>query len=333
MEAEKRGQRRRVTAADVAARAHVSSTTVGYVLNGTKGQTISPATTRRVLDAARELQYQPHRSAQTLARGTSDVVLVVLPDWPSSESFSAAVESASAFLADAGLSCVTQVIPPTYHRAVWRSIDPLLVAGVVPFTDEEIQDMHSAGVSHIMTLMSAERGDSGALQAEHLVGLGHQRLGFAASADQRMAAVSQSRVEAFTDAATRLGAPAPLVRTVSLFDDSAARALEDWRSAGVTAVAGFTDEVAAAVLRAMHAQGLSAPDDMAVIGHDDTSLARLFTPQLSSVAVDAAAYGRHMASLVLATIRGEQHPAPGEALFTLIARESTTAMPGTPSGT
>lgn len=309
----------------MAKRARVSSTTVGYVLNGTKGQTISAATTRRVLEAARDLHYQPHRSAQNLARGASDVVLVILPDWPSSESFTASLEAASALLAEAGLSCLTQVEPPAGHRPAWRSIEPLLVAGLVPFSAEDTRDMTAAGVAHILTLMSQEIADGAQLQAEHLVAEGHQVLGYAESTDPRLAGTSAVLAHSFVRTAKRLGLPSPIVRPVGLFDDSAGRAIEDWRSEGVTAVGGFSDEVAAAVLRELRVAGLSAPDDLAVIGHDDSPLARLVTPRLSSIAVDAPAYGRHMAQIVLATIEGKDPPPVDHALFTLMPRDSSVA--------
>ena len=73
---------RRITAADIAREVGVSRTTVGFVLNATPGQTISPATTRKVLDAAERLGYRPHLAAQALARGRTNIVLLVLPDWP-----------------------------------------------------------------------------------------------------------------------------------------------------------------------------------------------------------------------------------------------------------
>src|SRR6476620_66018 len=73
---------RRTTAADVARKAGVSPATVGFVLNRTKGQTISEETRARVLAAAQQLNYKPHQAARALRSGRNKIVLLVLPDWP-----------------------------------------------------------------------------------------------------------------------------------------------------------------------------------------------------------------------------------------------------------
>ena len=67
---------RRVTAADIAREVGVSRATVGFVLNATAGQTISPATRERVLEAAGRLGYRPHLAAQALASGRNHIVLL-----------------------------------------------------------------------------------------------------------------------------------------------------------------------------------------------------------------------------------------------------------------
>lgn len=321
------GARKRATAADVAARAQVSRATVGYVLNETPGQTISSATARRVREAARELHYQPHRSAQALARGASNVVLVVLASWPSAHSFSGAVESASAHLAAHGFALVTQVRQPEGVRPVWDSIEPLLVAGFVPFSQSELRSMRSAGIRHILSNPGLALGEKGgvSLQVGHLHRLGHRRLGFAGITDPRLADLSVARARLITTETTRLGLPQPIARSVNVSDGSADEAVSIWLDAGVTAVAAFDDESAAAVVRALHTRGLDAPHDLAVIGHDDSPLAQLFTPSLSSVAVDAEAYGRHLADIVLAAILDRQIETADGDFYTLIARDSTAA--------
>jgi len=64
---------------DVARSAGVSQSTVSYVLRGTPGVSITPATRRRVLEAAEKLGYAPHFSASSLASGKTDIVGLLLP--------------------------------------------------------------------------------------------------------------------------------------------------------------------------------------------------------------------------------------------------------------
>ena len=73
---------KRPTATDVARRAGVSQATVSYVMNNTPHQVIPETTRQRVLAAAVELGYTPSAAARMLVSGRSDVVLLLLPDWP-----------------------------------------------------------------------------------------------------------------------------------------------------------------------------------------------------------------------------------------------------------
>ena len=73
---------RRVTLADVALMASVSAATVSYVLNNKPGQSIPAETRQRVQAAAAELGYTRSGAARTLARGRSDIVLLLVPDLP-----------------------------------------------------------------------------------------------------------------------------------------------------------------------------------------------------------------------------------------------------------
>jgi hypothetical protein len=58
----------------------------------------------------------------------------------------------------------------------------------------------------------------------------------------------------------------------------------------VTAVAAFDDDIALRTLTALHDLGLAAPDDLAVIGFDDTEYGALVTPALTTVHIDAEAH-------------------------------------------
>lgn len=68
---------RACTSADVARRAGVSRTTVSYVLNGVQDAHVSEETRQKVLQAAQELEYHPHPSAQTLRKGSNNELAMV----------------------------------------------------------------------------------------------------------------------------------------------------------------------------------------------------------------------------------------------------------------
>lgn len=86
----------------------------------------------------------------------------------------------------------------------------------------------------------------------------------------------------------------------------------------MTAVAAFDDDIALRTLTALHDLGLAAPDDLAVIGFDDTEYGALVTPALTTVRIDAEVHGRLAARAALGLDRAGLSPEPGR----IIARDS-----------
>lgn len=82
----------------------------------------------------------------------------------------------------------------------------------------------------------------------------------------------------------------------------------------MTAVAAFDDDIALRTLTALHDLGLSAPDDLAVIGYDDTEYGALVTPALTTVHIDAEAHGRLAARAALGLDAGGITRTPGRVL-------------------
>lgn len=170
-----------------------------------------------------------------------------------------------------------------------------------------------------------------ALQIEHLHEQGHRRIGFASSADPRKSLLVDARVRAARHAVDRLGL-APLdVRPVHHGDGSAREAIRRWRDTGVTGVAAYDDDTAATVVGTAVRAGVSVPGELAVIGHDDTPLATMFVPSISSVRIDTVSLGRHFAAVALHEAEGRPlPPRDTEADALVVPRESTRADSGAP---
>ena len=86
--------------------ARVSRATVSFVLNDVKDQTIPEATRRRVLDAAKELQYVPSAAGRTLRKGKSDLIVFLDPELVPSEGLDRAFAGWSGSLAEHGYVAV-----------------------------------------------------------------------------------------------------------------------------------------------------------------------------------------------------------------------------------
>lgn len=308
----------RVTLNDVAAASGVSRATASFVLRDSPGQSISAATRERVREAARALGYIPNGIARALREGTSRIVLLTVD--PALEG-----NYARSYILglDGELAAREHVLLVRYAqegpgRTVLDTIVPRAVLrfGEPYLTGRELDDSGGGWRDGLAAHVAAQIG--------YLASRGHTRIALALpSRDTPLRAVRQ-RFADRAAAALGLAAPFPFTvpsrsnsgsaRTESAFSPSVLLAL----SGPATAVAAFDDDVALHLLAAMRVAGLSAPQDLAVIGFDDNGYGALTTPTLTTVHIDAEAHGRQAARLVLGLPADDLAPSPGE----VVVRES-----------
>jgi len=303
---------KRITSEDVARLAGVSRTTVSFVLNNRPGQSIPEETRRRILDAAKSLQYRPHASARALASGRSDIVLLTVPDLPIGAGISRFVEELAAALADNGLTLVTH-LEGAHGRPVadvCAIVDASAVVGLLPFTRDAVDALHRAGAVAVLPVEAADEFKAmepvGRLQAAHLIERGHRSLGYALPAHRGLKPMSDERLGGTAAACADAGLRPPLAITISLETPDAAAAVRQWLDQGVTGVCAFNDETAVAVLAGLRELGLTAPGDLAVIGSDDIPTARLASPPLSTISFDLHGAGLRRAQAVVAALAGHE---------------------------
>ncbi|UGQ12345.1 LacI family transcriptional regulator [Yinghuangia sp. ASG 101] len=316
---------KRITSKDVARAAGVSQTTVSFVLNKRAGHAIPEETQRRVLEAARRLDYRPHASARSLAAGRSDIVLLSVPDLPIGSSISRFVEQLAAALADHGLTLVTH-LAGAHGRPlpdVCASVGATAVLGLGAFDADTVQTLYRAGADVVLPT-EAEDAEAmrpiGRLQAEHLIGRGHRRLGYALPGHRALLPMARERLAGVADACAEAGLAPPFVADTTLDVAVAAEAVAAWRREDATGVCAFNDETAIAVLAGMREHGLTAPGDIAVVGVDDTPAAPLVAPPLTSVAFDLREVARRRAVSLAAALAGEQRDVVPEGELPLEAR-------------
>lgn len=324
---------KRVTAADVARSLGLSRATVGFVLNDTPGQTIPASTRERVLAEAQRLGYRANTAARALASGRSRIILLVLPDWPLDYNMRTHLDEAALALDQAGYSLVTMTPHPGGQaQPLWETLRPDVVIGMTPFEEDRLAEIRASGVEHVIPPVPAGNpgavGDLGyadgpRLQVEHLLSRGHTRLAFAASPDKRLADLVAQRRQLGTRVLTErtgngFGADA------AIDEQNVAGRLAEWVDAGIDGVVAYNDDVAALVLGAALRSGVRVPESLAVVGHDDTPVARLLVPSLSSIRIDTAGLGRYLAALALSAATGAEAPVAGpETDARLVARETT----------
>jgi LacI family transcriptional regulator len=168
---------------------------------------------------------------------------------------------------------------------------------------------------------------------EYLLSLGHRRFGFIKGHPNH--AASQLRLQGFLAALSSAGIEADAVRlqqgyfTYRSGLEAAERLLAD--EPYPTAIFAGNDDMAAAAVSLAHRIGFEVPEDLSIVGFDDTPIAANVWPALTTVNQPVAAMARAAVDLVLEEVRRQRDGtgAPRQLLHphTLIVRESTGPAP------
>jgi DNA-binding LacI/PurR family transcriptional regulator len=275
----------RVTLKDVARRSGVSPATASFVLNRVTSQSIPEATQERVRQAAEELGYVPHAIARALREGSSRLVLLNVGQLPRGNSLESFIDGLDDELSEFGHTLLVRYgssLPRATTAAEPRAV--LDLAGLYAGDDPDARD--GGWIAGLAGYMLTQIG--------YLARRGHTAIAFAVPSDARSARLVSLRSTHARTVADALGLAAPALLTTSANPEENRGRLRAFRRAhpDVTAIAAFHDDVALRVLAALRDLGLCAPDDLAVIGFDDTEYGALWTPSLTSVRLHAEAYGR-----------------------------------------
>jgi LacI family transcriptional regulator len=323
---------RRPTVYQVAERAGVSIATVSRALRA--DSPVAPETRRRVMAAARELNWRPSRAAQVLAGNTHDAVAIVLPDLAGPyyaqviagfESEVVRQGSSVMVLATHGRPAADQMV-----RDLAGRIDGLVVMDqTIP--DATVGDLAEVGVAVILLarpelpglVTVRSRNDAAMALTRHLFSHGRRRLCFLG--DPERSPDIRERWQGFVRAHREAGLtppPGPVPCQGFEAEHGYRAALEvfcgESRPDGIVCA---NDEVASGVYRAAAESGRRIPDDVAVTGWDDVNLAAHLSPPLTTVRQPMRQLGATAARLLFDRIEGR--PVASEVLDAeLTIRES-----------
>ncbi len=326
------GQRRRPTTHDVARAAGVSAATVSYVLNDTPGRRIGPETRDRVQSAADALGYRPQLAGRTLRVGRSNVVALILPEWPIGTGLSAVLEGLARSLPPCGYSLAivpTSAAPNVVHY-VAQSLAPAAIIVFDPTTAPERQPVSvpvMVGIADMPGTFAGARYEfqqhMAAMQISYLAERGHTNIGYARSTNEHLRLFVTARSEGARQAAIARGLPELEFCDMNASLDDAKRALLHFRERGVTAIAAYNDETALPLLGAAERLGLKVPREMAIIGLDGMPAGEFSMPALTTIHQDSEVMTKHWTEHVLALINGEPMPSlEMSGLAELVLRES-----------
>ena len=325
-----------VTLADVARAVGMSASTVSRALSGTAK--VNDATRERILQAAREMGYEPNQVARSLTSGRSDLIGLIVPDI-SNPFFPPIIKAVQARAGARNrtvlISDVDEHVTDELHRArLMRSrVDGLIVAS--PRTpDDRLGELAELGPLVVVNrevpdaanvIIDAIEGVQEAV--EHLAALGHRRICYLSgprrswSNSRRQAAV-RTACEAHGIDLVEHG---PFEAQIQ----SGYRAADLVRDREITAVIAYDDLIALGLMARLNERGVRVGQDISVIGIDDSPMAEMAFPSLTSIHVPGARAGALAVDLVLDLIDGTADGArPVIQLDTrLIIRSSTGPAP------
>ena len=340
----------RITIADIARRAGVSTGAVSYALNNRPG--VSQATRERILAVAAELGWQPSAAARSLSGARTETVGLVLARDPSalgSESFYmqfiAGIESE---LEKRSYGLLLQVVPTldaelaTYRT--WRAARR--VDGVV-LVDPRVDDPRVRLLAEPDALPSVVVGDPTLARGlmnvwtddatavresvRYLYEVGHRRVVRVGGTEGYVHTLIRDR--AFRDETERLGMHGVVARTDYTPGEGAAvtRSLLAG-GARPTAFIYDNDVMALAGLGVASELGLRVPAELSIIAWDDSPLCLAAYPRLSALSHDVASFGAHVARRLFDRLDGGPPASFLDSVPTLRLR-GTTGPAGAPGRT
>ncbi len=313
--------RSRVTISDVAREAGVSAQTVSRTLNG-KGE-ISPGTRQLVLDVIDRLGYRPSSIARSLATNRTLTLGLVVPDIanPFFPEVARGIEDVAWEAGYGVILCNTLESLPREEAAI-HSLDEKRVDGIIVCSarlpDEELFELlrpHRAVVTinrnipeHIGGTVAIDDAFGSAEAVRHLLSCGRRVIGFLAgpatsySGRRRGAGISQALAKAGLPAAD--AGHVPCTPDVAGGYGAAMKMLHD--NPKIDSLICYNDMVAVGALQACGETGRRVPQDVAVVGCDDTLLASLVRPSLTTLRVSKYNLGADAARMLLQRIEKQK---------------------------
>ncbi|WP_294090670.1 LacI family DNA-binding transcriptional regulator [Sphingomonas sp.] len=333
----------RATIKDVSREAGVSIKTVSRVLNNERY--VGAATREKVLAVVERLNFRPSMAARTLA-GSRSYQVALICDNPSPYYVYEMQVGIRERCERDGVRMLAQPYDresPQLERDIGALIDTMPLDGLIltpPVTDYPavLARLAERGMRFVRVSPSTEpmlspsvhidNHAAAAEMARHLIGLGHRRIGFIAGHPSY--AASGQRLAGFAAALAEAGiaVDAALLRTGTYDFQSGAAEADALLSLAEppTAIFASSDDMAAGALATAHRRGLRVPDDVSIAGFDDTALASVVWPALTTIRQPVREMASNAADLLLS---GD--PASSERrtiAHMLVVRQSTAAPRG-----
>ncbi|AIU78456.1 MULTISPECIES: catabolite control protein A [Bacillus] len=288
-----------ITIYDVAREANVSMATVSRVVNGNPN--VKPTTRKKVLEAIDRLGYRPNAVARGLASKKTTTVGVIIPDISSifySELARGIEDIATMYKYNIILSNSDQNLEKELHllnTMLGKQVDGIVFMGG-NITDEHVEEFKRSPVPIVLAASVEEQGETPSVAIDYeqaiydavklFIDKGHRDIAFVSGPMQEPINRSK-KLQGYKRALEEAAIPfnEQFAAEGDYTYDSGMEALQSLMGLDrkPTAILSATDEMALGIIHAAQDQGLSIPDDLDIIGFDNTRLSLMVRPQLSTV--------------------------------------------------
>jgi LacI family transcriptional regulator, galactose operon repressor len=339
-----------ITIEDVARAAGVSAMTVSRVIN--KGRNVRESTRAAVLEAVEKLNYSPNTAARSLAAGEAAHIGLLYAN-PSAAYLAQFLIGALHAARSAGVHLVIESCESEdadEQAEVTRRFATSDVEGVVlppPLSESQpiLAELEAMQIPVVTVAMGVPQKDSLNVRIDdhaaameitrYLLELGHRKFGFIRGHPNHVA--SHDRFRGFCDAIVEAG--------LDPDDVAVEQGYFSYRSGMIagdrilssdeppTAIFASNDDMAAATVSVAHRRGLNVPEDLSIVGFDDTALATSVWPELTTVKQPISAMAEAALELLIADLRRRRAGGPRKSAervlsHALIIRESSGPPPG-----
>lgn len=331
--------KKQVSIKDVAREAGVSPATVSYILNATPGLSFTPETCERVMSAAEKLHYVANQAAKTLGSSRTEGIVqskligVVIPQ-TGNDSIESPIKFGHTFYGTFISAVELEVRKAGYHLLISgtnpgqsyidivksRTLDGVIILGAYPLEDAEeykkckipavLVDCYGSEDNFFYSVRTDDRL-GGYMATKYLIDKGHRNIAIV-TGHVKEHGVNYERYQGYLKALEEAGI-SPLKSNLFEgyvdygFGAEAAKLIAKDRM-NITAVFVAADITAVGLINGLHGMGISVPDDISVIGFDDTEYAKMCFPELTTIRQNIMDKGREAAHLMIEAVQNRKLP-------------------------
>lgn len=336
----------RVTREDVARQAGVSVTIVSYVINNNRY--VDKEKRARVLRAIEDLHYRPNNIARALKGKPSNHILFIV-DTPANERLSVLLGYMDQYAYQKGSMislCATRNEPNFVRQIISRQFDGIIISST-SLLDQYIQEFVDAGIPTVLLLTREYHNVKGAATVgtglyhgaracvRYFYQQGRRHIVYIDRASMRSHfsnVVEDNRLRGFATQMTELGLPweSQVITGCKTAEEVQQKLAQFIQTHPVDAILGRNDRMACIAMQQVLRMGLRVPEDVGVIGFDDSSISRYVTPQLTSMQMPDQELAQTAIDLLDSLRRGDAPPENLRFEARMIVRSSTQLPPSAP---